>query len=94
MLNQRFIFEYCSQKDIPVSNYRTHTLHCAKNVLKCKECDVIVPGGNIDAHNQAVHALKLCDMCYIKVESYKMPEHKVTYAPCSSNEIFIMFRYI
>ena len=50
---------------------------------------MIVPGGNIDAHNQAVHALKLCDMCYIKVESYKMPEHKVTYTLCTSNEIFL-----
>ena len=30
-------------------------------------------------------------MCYIKVESYKMPEHKVTYTLCSNNEIFFIY---
>jgi hypothetical protein len=76
-ISNNFVCAYFSQKDIPVSNYRTHTLHCAKNVLKCRECDVVVPGGNIKAHNQEAHTLQLCDMCQIKVEAYKMPEHKV-----------------
>lgn len=67
----------CSRRDVPVSNYRLHTLHCAKNVVVCKECDLAVPRAEADAHNAAVHALKVCDQCGIRVEARKLHDHRV-----------------
>lgn len=32
-----------SRRDVPLTNYRMHTLHCARNVVLCKECGEPVP---------------------------------------------------
>ena len=68
---------YCSKQDIPVSNYRTHTLHCARNVTKCPDCDSMVTKDSMAAHYEEAHTLRECDQCHISVEAFKLPEHKV-----------------
>ena len=60
-----------------MSNYRTHTLHCARNVTKCPDCDAKVTKESMSAHYQDAHTLRLCDLCHISVEAFKLPEHKV-----------------
>ena len=54
-----------------------HTLHCARNVVKCIECDATVGKEGLAAHNQEAHTLRVCEQCLISVEAYKLPEHKV-----------------
>ena len=75
--HQFFIF--CSKKDIPVTNYRSHTLYCARNMVKCPDCDIMVAHGNenMELHRQEFHALRICDQCGVSIEAYKLPEHKV-----------------
>ena len=67
----------CSKKDIPVTNYRMHTLHCARNMVKCGECDLMVGKENLELHNMEFHSLVVCDQCGVSIEAYKLPEHKV-----------------
>ena len=72
-------FYFCSKKDIPVTNYRSHTLYCARNMVKCPDCDIMVAHGNenMELHRQEFHALRICDQCGVSIEAYKLPEHKV-----------------
>ena len=60
-----------------MSNYRTHTLHCARNVTKCPDCDSMVTKDSMAAHYEEAHTLRECDQCHISVEAFKLPEHKV-----------------
>ena len=66
-----------SKKDIPVTNYRMHTLHCARNMVKCQECDLMVGKESMDLHKMEFHSLRVCDQCQVSIEAYKLPEHKV-----------------
>lgn len=67
----------CSKKDIPVTNYRMHTLHCARNMVKCPDCDVMVGKGDTEIHRVEFHSLRVCDQCQVSIEAFKLPEHKV-----------------
>ena len=70
----------CSKRDIPVSNYRTHTLHCQRSNLpltKCTDCDAMVSQDTVEQHRREAHTLRVCDLCHISVEAFKMPEHMV-----------------
>jgi len=70
--------ETCSncRRDIPMQNYRMHTLHCARNIALCPDCDEPIPRGELEEHKAEVHGLKDCSMCGKKVEACKMEEHQ------------------
>ena len=54
-----------------------HTLHCARNMVKCFECDTMVGKDSMDLHLEEFHCLKVCDLCGVNIEAFKLPEHKV-----------------
>ena len=54
-----------------------HTLHCARNMVKCSECDMTVGKESMDIHIQEFHGLRICDQCQVSIEAFKLPEHKV-----------------
>ena len=66
-----------SKKDIPVTNYRMHTLHCARNMVKCQDCDMMINSEQVNAHRREFHSLVVCDQCGVSIEAFKLPEHKV-----------------
>ena len=62
-----------------MTNYKVHTLQCARNMIKCAECDLMI-GTAEDAmqlHKMEFHTLRVCDQCQVSIEAYKLPEHKV-----------------
>lgn len=77
------------KKDIPIVNYRTHTLHCARNMIKCRECETMVGKGDLHSHQLEFHTLRLCNQCQVNVEAYKLPEHKKTL--CSKRKLLCKY---
>ena len=71
-------FFFLSRRDIPVTNYRSHTLHCARNVTKCSDCDEIIQREDLDVHIQLVHSIQNCDLCGIDIEAKKLHDHRVS----------------
>lgn len=54
-----------------------HTLHCARNMVKCQECELMVGKENQELHQLEFHSLRICDQCQVSIEAFKLPEHKV-----------------
>lgn len=67
-----------SKRDIPVKNYRMHTLHCARNVMLCPECQEPIPRSELEEHQKEEHSLKTCDLCNAQMEPKELAEHKVS----------------
>jgi hypothetical protein len=67
-----------SKRDIPLTNYRTHTLHCVRNLAGCRHCPAKMPRAEVEAHYEAAHAIKVCDQCGISVEAGKLHDHRVS----------------
>ena len=65
-----------SKRDIPVVNYKMHTLHCARNVLLCPECDEPVPRSGLEEHNLEFHTEKECEKCGEKMANNVLEEHR------------------
>ncbi len=42
--------KFSSKKDIPIEHYRKHTLQCAKNMVKCRDCDSMVGYNDMENH--------------------------------------------
>jgi hypothetical protein len=72
------IIQIYSKRDIPVVNYRMHTLHCARNVVLCPTCDEPVPKSGVEEHNLEFHTEKECDVCNEKMTPNIVEEHKVS----------------
>ena len=55
-----------------------HSLHCARNIALCPDCDEPIPRGELEEHKAEVHGLVECPMmCGEKVEACKLDDHKV-----------------
>ena len=73
-------FPTYSKRDVLVTNYRTHTLHCKRrNFIKCGDCGESVPADDFDRHCEAEHAIRICDQCNIGVEARKLNDHRVKF---------------
>jgi len=59
-----------------MQNYRMHTLHCARNIALCPDCDEPIPRGELEEHKEEVHGLQDCPLCAEKVEACKLEEHQ------------------
>ena len=67
-----------------------HTLHCARNIALCPDCDEPIPRGELEEHKAEVHGLKDCSMCGEKVEACKMEEHQVIFFDFEKNAMEII----
>jgi len=78
MEEEREMCQNC-KKDIPVTNYKVHTLQCARNMVKCAECDMMIGTAedSMQLHKMEFHTLRVCDQCQVSIEAYKLPEHKI-----------------
>ena len=61
-----------------MQNYRMHSLHCARNIALCPDCDEPIPRGELEEHKEEVHGLRDCPLCAEKVEACKLEDHQVT----------------
>lgn len=56
-----------------------HTLHCARNIALCPDCDEPIPRGELEEHKEEFHSLKDCpSLCGEKVEACKLEEHQAS----------------
>lgn len=55
-----------------------HSLHCARNIALCPDCDEPIPRGELEEHKEEVHGLKDCPMCAEKVEACKLEDHQAS----------------
>lgn len=51
-----------SKREIPVVNFTTHAVHCARNIRVCPACKEPVPAADLPAHHDKMH--KLCGYPY------------------------------
>ena len=61
---------YFSKKDIPVANYRTHTVHCAKNATKVGKENTTKASSNSD------EPMLPCEFCDDLIPMRKLLEHQ------------------
>ena len=56
-----------------------HSLHCARNIALCPDCDEPIPRGELEEHKaECAGRLVECPMmCGEKVEAGKLDDHKV-----------------
>ena len=66
-----------------------HTLHCARNMVKCQDCELMIGKEHEDAHRLEFHSLRKCDQCEVSIEAFKLPEHKKTL--CSKRKLICKF---
>ncbi|CAJ2643124.1 unnamed protein product [Trifolium pratense] len=54
---------------IPTANIDLHSVHCARNLEKCKVCGDMIPKQHADDHYLKVHAPEVCgnrtEMCHL-----------------------------
>ncbi len=75
----------CSKRDIPINNYRMHTVHCVRNVVLCPDCSEPYPRSQLQRHQQEAHSTKECDWCSQEMAPLHIVSHKVrkgTYEVC------------
>ena len=68
-----------SKKDIPVANYRTHTVHCAKNATKVGKENTTKASSNSD------EPMLPCEFCDDLIPMRKLLEHqawKINFLKC------------
>eukprot|EP00092_Neocalanus_flemingeri_P014217 GFUD01015337.1.p1 GENE.GFUD01015337.1~~GFUD01015337.1.p1 ORF type:complete len:1160 (-),score=218.81 GFUD01015337.1:340-3819(-) len=72
--------ETCSncRRDIPSHNYQMHSMHCARNIALCPDCDEPIPRGELEEHKEEVHGLKDCPLCAEKIEACKLEDHQAS----------------
>ncbi|XP_071750027.1 uncharacterized protein [Lepeophtheirus salmonis] len=69
------------KRDIPVHNYRMHTIQCAGSVTTCPDCGDPVSKDLFDAHHQQFHSPRECPLCGISVQAVKLYSHKKNDCP-------------
>ena len=69
---------YPSRRDIPRQSYMMHTLHCARNIALCADCDEPVPRAELEDHMAEFHSRTECELCNQSVEACKMETHQVS----------------
>ena len=77
LISRFFLDPYYSKRDIPVANYRMHTLHCSRNVVLCPECQEPVPRSGLEDHREEEHAQRECELCKEMVAPKDVRDHKV-----------------
>eukprot|EP00096_Caligus_rogercresseyi_P013507 TRINITY_DN6142_c0_g1_i1.p1 TRINITY_DN6142_c0_g1~~TRINITY_DN6142_c0_g1_i1.p1 ORF type:complete len:600 (-),score=128.41 TRINITY_DN6142_c0_g1_i1:100-1899(-) len=82
------------KRDVPISNYKMHTLHCARNVSKCELCDEPVNASEMENHIKLVHSNKPCSECGQTMAVIQLEEHRENECPkrrviCSFCEIHV-----
>eukprot|EP00094_Tigriopus_californicus_P010382 TCALIF_10014-PA protein Name:"Similar to Trafd1 TRAF-type zinc finger domain-containing protein 1 (Rattus norvegicus)" AED:0.02 eAED:0.03 QI:0/0.83/0.71/1/0.83/0.85/7/147/873 len=70
-----------SKRDIPLSVYTTHTAHCARNFVVCKDCGETIERFDMVEHKRNAHAIMVCDQCGVKVEARKLNDHRSFLCP-------------
>ncbi|XP_040579444.1 uncharacterized protein [Lepeophtheirus salmonis] len=69
------------KRDVPVSNYKMHTLHCARNISKCDICQEPVNSSDMETHKDLVHTDKPCSDCGEAIKTIDLEEHKENACP-------------
>lgn len=74
---------YCSncKKDIAVSNFTMHEMHCRRHLVLCQHCEEPVPRSELDQHFNDVHAKIACTMCGSEFEKDQIDTHMETQCP-------------
>ncbi|CAN8311865.1 unnamed protein product [Cochlearia groenlandica] len=68
-------------RDIPSLNIDLHSVHCARNLEKCKICGDMVPKKHANEHFLNTHAPIVCTMCKEAIEREVFDTHKGEVCP-------------
>ena len=71
-----------SKRDIAVSNFLMHEVHCRRNIVLCDHCKEPVPRSELEEHFEEYHAPVKCDLCTGVFEKDVIQKHKVMYKCC------------
>ncbi|KAL0553141.1 hypothetical protein IC582_007029 [Cucumis melo] len=69
------ICNHCG-RDIPSSNIDLHSVHCVRNLEKCKICGDMVPKRHAEEHFLNTHAPVSCSLCSETMERDILAIHK------------------
>lgn len=58
-----------------------HTLHCARNVILCPDCEEPFPRSELKDHQIEIHSDKECGLCGLKVKAIDLKEHEDSLCP-------------
>uniref|UniRef100_A0A8C8VIX9 TRAF-type zinc finger domain-containing protein 1 n=1 Tax=Pelusios castaneus TaxID=367368 RepID=A0A8C8VIX9_9SAUR len=89
--------QLCSncKKDIPVTNFTIHEIHCSRNIGVCHFCKESIPKSEMRNHIESEHVQVTCK-CNMKMEKCHLEDHEASACPlrpavCQHCEIELAF---
>ena len=52
-----------------------HSLHCARNIALCPQCEEPIPRAEMEDHVKSTHGRVECQQCNAQIEACKLSEH-------------------
>ncbi|XP_039613095.1 XIAP-associated factor 1 [Polypterus senegalus] len=65
------------KKEVAVTNFSLHIVHCHRFLSICPLCDESVPSDQLEEHRDREHRKVQCIQCRKKIENYKLEIHKL-----------------
>ncbi|OCT98440.1 hypothetical protein XELAEV_18010672mg [Xenopus laevis] len=74
--------QFCGncKRDIPLSNFTIHEIHCKRNISVCDVCKEPVPTADMEEHLVTEHAPVTCK-CKMTMEKSVLEEHELSACP-------------
>ena len=65
----------CRQQ-IEAARHRMHELGCMRQNYWCDTCEVAVPKGDKEEHEETMHSMKACQFCGMQMMAMKVADHE------------------
>ncbi len=67
-----------SEKAIPKSKIRLHSVRCQRNTVKCEKCGKNVDKGMLEEHHEEMHSVQRCKHCGFEAEKREFGSHEAS----------------
>ncbi|XP_069073322.1 XIAP-associated factor 1 [Pleurodeles waltl] len=70
--------QFCGncKKNVALTNFSLHEVHCRRFLKVCPECGEPVPHKDMQQHQDESHRKVKCDLCHQSIQQYLLEEHK------------------